>query len=531
MYGYDTEKLKRALDGLRIHELRELGGIVGVRSPSSQNFGVLRDSIIDIVTGRTGAEQKSSRGRPKKSGGDEHRYRKLLDGCRTSLSELEYESGEAAGAEPEEEYQYVYPAAPIPPVSERKPGKLAGGAVLTAPGGFALEYHYLPAQPVLECCQNQIGFDEEEEPEFEEENAEFEGILEILPDGGGFVRRDFCEGAGDAHVSAALIKRFKLKKGDLIRGGTAGRYQAKFPEAASIAEVNGGEPGGERREFEQLFPLRPRERLRLSLPGEENVILRYLDLFAPVGKGQRGLIFASPHTGRTTVFSKIARGIARNCPEVALIAVLVDKKPEDAAEFARDFPGEVACSAFGERAFRHIRAAELALERAKRLAESGKDVVLLLDNATRLARAYNLAAVRSNRPLAGGLEPAAAEAVKKFVSEARNTEGGGSLTVLAAVLTETGSPLDKSLCDELAGCENMRLVLDAALAREEVFPAVDLKKSSTDRTEMLLSSDEREAARKALGVLPWEPKEAALALWKRLKNTANNADFVRQIIV
>lgn len=527
MYGYDTEKLKRALEGLRIHELRELGGIVGVRSPSSMNFGVLRDSIIDIVTGRTGVEQKSTRGRPPKSGGDEHRYRKLLDGCRTSLSELEYECAQE-GAE-EEEYQYVYPAAPIPQVSEKKHGKLAGGAVLTAPGGFALEYHYLPAQPVLECCQNPIGFDEEEEPEFGEENGAFEGVLEILPDGNGFVRRNFVEGAGDAHVPAALIKKNKLKKGDFIRGATAGRYQAKFPEAASVAEVNGvAPPGGERREFEQLFPMRPSERLRLSLPGQENVILRYLDLFVPVGKGQRGLIFAPPHTGRTTVFAKIAQGIARNCPEVALLCVLVDKKPEDAAEFVRNFPGEVACAEFGERAFRHVRAAELALERAKRLAESGKDVVLLLDNVTRLARAYNLAAVRSNRPLDGGLEPAAVEAVKKYLSAARKTEGGGSLTVLAAVLTETGSLLDKSLVDELAGFENMRLVLDAALAAEEVFPAVDLKKSFTDRTEQLLSSEERDVARRMLGVLPWEPKEAALALWKRLEKTTNNADFVRQ---
>ena len=498
MYSYDKNKLKRMLDGLRIHELREVGEIVGVRSPSSLNFGPLRDRIIDIVTGRSGIEQRSMRGRPRKSGGNMEHYRALLESCRIPVSELD------------REFDELYPgAASAPPERETVPGN-SGRTDRT-------EYCYPPAFGMpQELCQAQFGFDEEDEQDFSFEQGEFSGYLELRSDGSGFVRENFAEGERDAHLSAALIGRYNLKNGDFVRGRTEGRFRSRFPAAVLVTEVNGGAPERDRSDFDALRPLRPAERLKLSGHGEEDLLLRYIDRFAPVGRGQRCLLFAPRHTGRKTAFARIAQGLAENCPEVVRIAVLIDERPEDAAEFSRDFPGEVACSAFGERAFRHIRVAELALARAKRLAESGRDVVLFLDSATRLARAYNLAEAHTVCALPGGLEPAAAEAVKKYLSAAHRAEGGGSLTLIAAVLTETGSLLDASLADELAGAENMRLVLDAGLAERGIFPAVDIRRSGTDRAELLLPAEELEAARGTLADLPKEPGAAAKALWSLL---------------
>ena len=471
MYTYQTEKLKRELDKLRIHELREVGGMVGVSSPSALNFVPLRDAIIDIVTGRTGVPQRSMRGRPRKESGNEERYRKLFYQCRVNLDE------EGAA-----------------PVAERH------GQASPNPA-FDFVYRYAETERLFEDGLRQRAMGFEEEYDFENETGTFEGYLEVYPDGSGFVRGSFSEGAGDAHLSAELIRSHKLRGGDYLKGRTKGRYQSKYPEAAEIET----EIGTERADFDKLFPKRAQERLRF---GGKSATARFFDRFAPVGKGQLGLIFAPPHAGRTQLFAELLSALQAGDPDVERIAVLIDKRAEEAAEFTRSMGGKTACSSFGERAFGHIRTAELALEHAKRLAESGKDVVLVLDSVTRLARAYNLVAARSGRPLAGGLESAALEAVKKYLSKARNLEGAGSLTILAAVL-ETESVLDRCVADELAGCEDVRIVLDGSVADAGFFPAFHLAKSGNNRAELLLSEQERKSLNEMRAELPEDACKAA----------------------
>ncbi len=363
-----------------------------------------------------------------------------------------------------------------------------------------------------------------------------EGILEVLSDGYGFIRCDnFLPGENDVYVSPAQIRRFNLKTGDIIVGNTRIRNQnEKFSALLYIKYINGLHPSDavKRKKFEDLTPIFPNERIHLETPGCQ-VAMRMVDLISPIGKGQRGMIVSQPKAGKTTLLKQVAKAITRNHPEMHLIILLIDERPEEVTDIKESIEGgnvEVIYSTFDELPENHKRVSEMVIERAKRLVEHKKDVVILLDSITRLARAYNLTVQASGRTLSGGLDPAALHMPKKFFGAARNMREGGSLTILATALVETGSRMDDVVFEEFKGTGNMELVLDRSLSEKRIFPAIDLPKSSTRRDDLLLTSAEMEAnylMRKALNGLKSE--EAVERIIQMFVNTNNNAEFVEMI--
>ena len=331
-----------------------------------------------------------------------------------------------------------------------------------------------------------------------------EGILEILPDGYGFLRgKNYLSTPNDIYVSPVQIKRFKLDNGDKIKGITRKPKEGeKFPALIYVGEVNGEAPeiAYRRKKFDDLTPIYPTEKIKLETTSNEYAT-RIIDLICPIGKGQRGMIVAPPKVGKTTLLKKIANSISTNNPEVELIVLLIDERPEEVTDMQRSIKGEVIYSTFDELPEHHVKVAEMVLERSKRLIEQKKDVVLLLDSITRLARAYNLTVPASGRTLSGGLDPASLHKPKKFFGAARNIEDGGSLTILATSLVDTGSRMDEVIFEEFKGTGNMEVVLDRSLSEKRIFPAIDINKSGTRREDLLLSKKEQEAVysiRKAL---------------------------------
>ena len=363
-----------------------------------------------------------------------------------------------------------------------------------------------------------------------------EGILEVLSDGYGFIRCDnFLPGENDVYVSPAQIRRFNLKTGDIIVGNTRIRNQnEKFSALLYIKYINGLHPSDavKRKKFEDLTPIFPNERIHLETPGCQ-VAMRMVDLISPIGKGQRGMIVSQPKAGKTTLLKQVAKAITRNHPEMHLIILLIDERPEEVTDIKESIEGgnvEVIYSTFDELPENHKRVSEMVIERAKRLVEHKKDVVILLDSITRLARAYNLTVQASGRTLSGGLDPAALHMPKKFFGAARNMREGGSLTILATALVETGSRMDDVVFEEFKGTGNMELVLDRSLSAKRIFPAIDLPKSSTRRDDLLLNPAEMEAnylMRKALNGLKSE--DAVERIIQMFVNTNNNAEFVEMI--
>ena len=358
------------------------------------------------------------------------------------------------------------------------------------------------------------------------------GIVDMA-DGHALVRTSgYRAGPADVYVSAGQIRQYGLRKGDLIEGtARTGASRGKFRPLASVESVNGipRELAGARPVFEELTPLYPQQRLRLE-DGDASDTARIIDLVAPIGKGQRGLIVAPPKAGKTTVLQAIAASIANSHPEVQLMVVLVGERPEEVTDLRRSVRGEVIYSTFDQAPEDHIRVAELAIERAKRLVELGGDVVVLLDSITRLGRAYNLAAPASSRTLAGGVAASALLPPRQFLGAARNIEGGGSLTIVSTALVDTGSRLDDVLFEEFKGTGNMELRLRRDLADKRIFPAIDPMPSGTRRDELLMSADEYQAAgllRRALGAL--DPPQALELLLDKTHHTASNAEFLRQI--
>jgi transcription termination factor Rho len=369
-----------------------------------------------------------------------------------------------------------------------------------------------------------------------EENGktESEGILDIAEGGFGFLRfSNFLTSDKDVYVSPSQIRRFNLKTGDKIKGITrAPKPGEKFGALLYVNNVNGGDPGEARRrpDFDDLTPIFPDERLSLE-DRSRDLAMRVIDLVAPIGKGQRGLIVAAPKAGKTVLLKKVANSIEKKHPEVEMIVLLVDERPEEVTDMKRSLiGGEVIYSTFDEQPSHHVKVAEMVLARAQRLVEQGKDVVILLDSITRLARAYNLVVPPSGRTLSGGLDPAALYKPKKFFGAARNMEEGGSITILATALIETGSRMDDVIFEEFKGTGNMELHLDRRLSEKRIFPAINLNKSGTRREDLLMTQEEMEAIwymRRALGNS--DPQEVTETIINHLANTRSNAEFISLI--
>ena len=363
------------------------------------------------------------------------------------------------------------------------------------------------------------------------------GILEVMQEGYGFIRcENYLPGENDVYVSPSQIRRFRLKTGDIVCGNTRIKTQSeKFSALLYITTINGYPPSvaSRRKNFEDLTPIFPNERLRLETD-RGGLAMRIVDLVSPIGKGQRGMIVSPPKAGKTTLLKEVARSVKKNNPEMHLIILLIDERPEEVTDIKEAIEGdnvEVIYSTFDEQPERHKRVSEMTVERAKRLVEHGKDVMILLDSITRLARAYNLTVPPSGRTLSGGLDPAALHMPKRFFGAARNMREGGSLTILATALVDTGSKMDDVVYEEFKGTGNMELVLDRKLSERRVFPALDITKSSTRREDLLLDREEREAVtimRRAINGMKTD--EAVETILNMFAHTRNNHEYVQQVI-
>jgi len=360
-----------------------------------------------------------------------------------------------------------------------------------------------------------------------------EGVLEVLPDGYGFLRSDnYLSGAKDVYVSPSQIRRFSLKTGDKIKGkGRIPKEGEKFQALLYVQSVNGDSPevASKRVPFEYLTPIYPDQRITLETSPRE-LSTRLIDMIAPIGKGQRGMIVSPPKAGKTMLLKKVANSITTNYPEIDLIVLLIDERPEEVTDMQRSIKGEVIYSTFDEVPEHHIKVAEMVLERAQRLVEQKRDVVILLDSITRLARAYNLTIPPTGRTLSGGLDPGALHKPKRFFGAARNIEFGGSLTIMATALIETGSRMDDVIFEEFKGTGNMELHLDRRLSEKRIFPAIDINKSSTRREELLLNQKELEsiwAIRKAMSNMG--TAEVTEMIVNKLMQTRSNEEFLKTI--
>ncbi|MBQ9029084.1 MAG: transcription termination factor Rho [Lachnospiraceae bacterium] len=359
------------------------------------------------------------------------------------------------------------------------------------------------------------------------------GILEVMPDGYGFIRcANYLPGDNDIYVAPSQIRRFNLKTGDIVRGNIRVRTQGeKFGALLFVKSVNNMKPeeATKRYNFEDMTPIFPDDRIRLEKPGA-SISMRVMDLLSPVGKGQRGMIVSPPKAGKTTLMKEVAKSVKANNPEIHLIILLIDERPEEVTDIKEAIEGpnvEVIYSTFDELPEHHKRVSEMVIERAKRLVEHKKDVMILLDSITRLTRAYNLTEPSSGRTLSGGLDPAALHMPKRFFGAARNMREGGSLTILATALIETGSKMDEVVYEEFKGTGNMEMVLDRKLSERRIFPAIDMQRSSTRRDDLLLTPDELDAInmiRRAFnGVKSEEAVNQVLDLFSK---TRNNGEFV-----
>lgn len=362
------------------------------------------------------------------------------------------------------------------------------------------------------------------------------GILEVMPDGYGFIRSEnYLPGENDVYVSPSQIRKFNLKTGDIVCGNTRVKtQQEKFSALLYVTSVNGYHPSvaQKRKSFEDLTPIFPNQRIRLERPGS-SVAMRIVDLVSPIGKGQRGMIVSQPKAGKTTLLKEVAKSVTESQPNMHLIILLIDERPEEVTDIKEAIEGEnveVIYSTFDELPEHHKRVSEMVIERAKRLVEHGRDVMILLDSITRLARAYNLTVPPSGRTLSGGLDPAALHMPKRFFGAARNMREGGSLTILATALVDTGSKMDDVVYEEFKGTGNMELVLDRKLSEKRVFPAIDIVKSGTRREDLLLDAEEQEAVdimRKAInGMRKDDAVENILNMFAR---TRDNQEYINMV--
>ena len=389
-----------------------------------------------------------------------------------------------------------------------------------------------------EEAREEVKEEKKEETDIEQLDSGFtaNGILEVLQDGYGFIRSDnYLPGDGDVYVAPSQIRRFGLKTGDILTGNTRVKTQGeKFSALLYVSTINGLRPveAMKRKNFEDLTPIFPNQRIRLENPGCSTA-MRIVDIISPIGKGQRGMIVSPPKAGKTTLLKEVALSVQKTQPNMHLLILLIDERPEEVTDIKEAIQGsnvEVIYSTFDELPEHHKRVSEMVIERAKRLVEHGMDVVILLDSITRLTRAYNLVVPPSGRTLSGGLDPAALHMPKRFFGAARNLRGGGSLTILATALVETGSKMDDVVYEEFKGTGNMEMVLDRKLSEKRIFPAIDLQKSGTRREDLLLNPDELEAInvmRKALNGM--KADEAADRILDMFSRTRNNNEFVNVV--
>lgn len=390
---------------------------------------------------------------------------------------------------------------------------------------------------ILELYESERKDKPKEEPEMVINNKDdfnVEGVLEVLDDGYGFIRGDnYLSTPKDIYVSPVQIRRFRLDTGDKLKGiGRMAKEGEKFPALIYVNTVNGDNPevAMKRKSFDTLTPIFPDRRMHLETK-ESEYSMRLVDLIAPIGFGQRGMIVAAPKVGKTTMLKQLANSITANHPEVELIVLLIDERPEEVTDMKRSIRGDVIYSTFDELPSHHTKVAEIVLERAKRLVEHKKDVVILLDSITRLARAYNLTIPSSGRTLSGGFDPAALHKPKRFFGAARNIEEGGSITILATALVETGSRMDEVIFEEFKGTGNMDVYLDRKLSEKRIFPAIDLNKSGTRREDLLLTSKELEATAKIRRAFS-DANNANVTdtLIKLITSTKTNEEFVDKIL-
>lgn len=524
---------KSELEAKSIFEMRALAKEVGISAPTKMNKAELVEMVFKITNGEIEPPQAPRRGRPKKYG----------DATEQTTSEKPQIAQNLAQPE-----QILTPS----------PAKVEVIGEISLPKGFERP-KYQPTRQFAQQNQKQYsnnGFNQNnygqkqnnfrnqnqnqvqrdnaiaERKDGEETEQIREGYLEINPDGYGFLRvknGEFNE--MDAYVSAMKIKQYGLRRGDYVTSLCKKVQEGRPSAVVSVTTINGIESDkvGKRPNFDDLVPIYPDERIRLEVAPRE-FATRCIDLVSPIGKGQRGIIVSPPKAGKTTLLKMIASSIATNYPDIELKVLLIDERPEEVTDMQRSIKGEVVYSTFDELPEHHTKTAEMLLERAKRLVEMGKDVVILLDSLTRLARAYNLTIPPTGRTLSGGIDPGALHSPKRFFGSARNIENGGSLTIIATALVDTGSRMDDVIFEEFKGTGNMEIHLDRRLSEKRIFPAIDLAKSGTRKEELLLTPSELEGTwgiRKLLSNA--DNAEATENLINMIVKTSSNKEFIDQL--
>ncbi|MBR1477846.1 MAG: transcription termination factor Rho [Lachnospiraceae bacterium] len=488
--------MREKLEAVSLVELKELAKSKGIKISAGMKKSDVIDAILAWNESATAEEKPAKRrGRPRKNPEEK---------------------------KTEDSTQTVVQQAPQQTLSQQNSSYQQGGY---AGRGENTTYN-----------RNNEVYDSTSYPKELDSGEEAYGILEVMPDGYGFIRcENYLPGDNDVYVAPSQIRRFGLKTGDILRGNKRIKtMQEKFAALLFVDTINGYTPEecARRRAFEDMTPIFPDERIKLETPGCD-VAMRVMDLVCPVGKGQRGMIVSPPKAGKTTLLKAVAKSILRMNPDMHMLILLIDERPEEVTDIKEAIRGrnvEVIYSTFDELPEHHKRVSEMVIERAKRLVEHGKDVVILLDSITRLTRAYNQVVPPSGRTLSGGLDPSALHMPKRFFGAARNIREGGSLTILATALVETGSKMDDVVYEEFKGTGNMEMVLDRRLSEKRIFPAIDLAKSSTRREDLLLSEDELDAInimRRALNGL--KPDEATDKILDIFAHTRNNVEFVNVV--
>ncbi|MCB6994318.1 transcription termination factor Rho [bacterium 210820-DFI.6.37] len=504
---------EKLLKGKKVAELKEIAKTVGIEGYTAMRKAQLIEALV-------ASEAQGEEPRPEK----------------TQAVEAPKEKKKAKGAKRGRKPKTEEPETPEETRDDRQPSKQAGPELppeASAPEREDDKKAEARASRKNGRADRTERSDRKVVPD-REDRPEVEGILELAEGGFGFLRfSNFLTSDKDVYVSPAQIRRFNLKTGDKIRGISRKPNEGeRFGALLYVVTVNGDEPGVamKRPHFEDLTPIFPNERLTLE-DSSRDLSMRLIDLIAPIGKGQRGLIVAPPKAGKTVLLKKIANSIEKKFPKAEMIVLLVDERPEEVTDMKRSLKGgEVIYSTFDEMPQHHVKVAEMVLARAQRLVEHGKDVVILLDSITRLARAYNLVVPASGRTLSGGLDPGALHKPKKFFGAARNMEEGGSITILATALVETGSRMDDVIFEEFKGTGNMELHLDRKLSEKRIFPAINLNKSGTRREDLLMSQEELEAVwamRRAMS--NGSVQEVTETIIDNLAHTRNNRDFIQII--
>ncbi len=475
------------LNSKSIFEIRAIAKEVGVSAPTKMNKAELIDLIFKISNGKMDPPTAPRRGRPKKD-----------------FPITETQDAQKRTKDREDRPQIKF--------------RHAGAQKIDVASGETFARGQRAAEPQKADEEEQIR----------------EGYLEINPDGYGFLRVKNGEFSDmDAYVASVKIKQYDLRRGDYVKATCKILQEGRPSAVVSVLSINGIEPKniGKRPNFDDLVPIYPDERIRLELPSNpREYATRCIDLVSPIGKGQRGIIVSPPKAGKTTLLKMIANAISKNYPDIELKVLLIDERPEEVTDMQRSIKGEVVYSTFDELPEHHTKTAEMLLDRAKRLVEEGKDVVILLDSLTRLARAYNLTIPPTGRTLSGGIDPGALHSPKRFFGSARNIENGGSLTIIATALIDTGSRMDDVIFEEFKGTGNMEIHLDRRLSEKRIFPAIDLAKSGTRKEELLLSASELEGMwgiRKLLSNT--DNADATENILSMLVRTSSNKEFIEQL--